>query len=179
MEPQCTFRRKGDGRRGGNGEPGRNRTCDPRIKSALLYQLSYGPTLFLIYHRRETQLTPLDPALEFVYLSCQFCWVGISREPGAPGLAGFETRARRRPTPASSFSGVRTAQRGNRDVKQNTVLWSGRGRFPSCRAALCIIDHDKRIANCRAEFVELNSDLPGRVRLDSQQLGNSALWFHG
>ena len=27
-----------------NGEPGRNRTCDPRIKSALLYQLSYGPT---------------------------------------------------------------------------------------------------------------------------------------
>ena len=25
------------------GEPGRNRTCDPRIKSALLYQLSYGP----------------------------------------------------------------------------------------------------------------------------------------
>ena len=26
-----------------NGEPGRNRTCDPRIKSALLYQLSYGP----------------------------------------------------------------------------------------------------------------------------------------
>ena len=29
-----------------NGEPGRNRTCDPRIKSALLYQLSYGPTFF-------------------------------------------------------------------------------------------------------------------------------------
>ena len=27
------------------GEPGRNRTCDPRIKSALLYQLSYGPTV--------------------------------------------------------------------------------------------------------------------------------------
>ncbi len=27
-----------------HGEPGRNRTCDPRIKSALLYQLSYGPT---------------------------------------------------------------------------------------------------------------------------------------
>jgi hypothetical protein len=29
-----------------NGEPGRNRTCDPRIKSALLYQLSYGPPFF-------------------------------------------------------------------------------------------------------------------------------------
>jgi hypothetical protein len=28
------------------GEPGRNRTCDPRIKSALLYQLSYGPTIY-------------------------------------------------------------------------------------------------------------------------------------
>ena len=25
------------------GEPGRNRTCDPLIKSQLLYQLSYGP----------------------------------------------------------------------------------------------------------------------------------------
>ena len=36
-----------------DGEPGRNRTCDPRIKSALLYQLSYGPT-FLIYHRKNT-----------------------------------------------------------------------------------------------------------------------------
>src|SRR5271165_225987 len=30
-----------------DGEPGRNRTCDPRIKSALLYQLSYGPTLLI------------------------------------------------------------------------------------------------------------------------------------
>ena len=28
------------------GERGRNRTCDPRIKSALLYQLSYAPTIF-------------------------------------------------------------------------------------------------------------------------------------
>ena len=36
-----------------NGEPGRNRTCDPRIKSALLYQLSYGPTSFLIYHKQN------------------------------------------------------------------------------------------------------------------------------
>ena len=32
---------------GVDGEPGRNRTCDPRIKSALLYQLSYGPTLLI------------------------------------------------------------------------------------------------------------------------------------
>ena len=29
----------------GFGERGRNRTCDPRIKSAMLYQLSYAPTL--------------------------------------------------------------------------------------------------------------------------------------
>lgn len=29
----------------GNGEPDRIRTCDPLIKSQLLYQLSYGPTL--------------------------------------------------------------------------------------------------------------------------------------
>ena len=35
-----------DGKRAGGGEPGRNRTCDPRIKSALLYQLSYGPHTF-------------------------------------------------------------------------------------------------------------------------------------
>lgn len=27
-----------------NGEPDRIRTCDPLIKSQLLYQLSYGPT---------------------------------------------------------------------------------------------------------------------------------------
>ena len=27
-----------------SGEPGRNRTYDPLIKSQLLYQLSYGPT---------------------------------------------------------------------------------------------------------------------------------------
>jgi hypothetical protein len=36
------------------GEPGRNRTCDPRIKSALLYQLSYGPALLNL-----TQLKPV------------------------------------------------------------------------------------------------------------------------
>ncbi len=28
----------------GSGEPDRIRTCDPLIKSQLLYQLSYGPT---------------------------------------------------------------------------------------------------------------------------------------
>jgi hypothetical protein len=27
-----------------NGERGRNRTCDPRLKRALLYQLSYAPS---------------------------------------------------------------------------------------------------------------------------------------
>ena len=45
--------RKRTSGRAGNGEPGRNRTCDPRIKSALLYQLSYGPHTFLIYHRKN------------------------------------------------------------------------------------------------------------------------------
>jgi hypothetical protein len=39
-----------------HGEPGRNRTCDPRIKSALLYQLSYGPHILLIYHREKPRL---------------------------------------------------------------------------------------------------------------------------
>src|SRR5271157_3601084 len=39
-----------------NGEPGRNRTCDPRIKSALLYQLSYGPTASNLTHvKRATE----------------------------------------------------------------------------------------------------------------------------
>ena len=36
-----------------HGEPGRNRTCDPRIKSALLYQLSYGPTLTNLPQRKS------------------------------------------------------------------------------------------------------------------------------
>ena len=47
MELRSTWRRCLDSADGQvwNGEPGRNRTCDPRIKSALLYQLSYGPTL--------------------------------------------------------------------------------------------------------------------------------------
>jgi hypothetical protein len=30
------------------GERGRNRTCDPRLKRALLYQLSYAPSPFCI-----------------------------------------------------------------------------------------------------------------------------------
>src|SRR5437867_2565678 len=30
-----------------SGEPSRTRTCDPLVKSQLLYQLSYRPTLFL------------------------------------------------------------------------------------------------------------------------------------
>jgi hypothetical protein len=30
------------------GERGRNRTCDPRLKRALLYQLSYAPHQFPI-----------------------------------------------------------------------------------------------------------------------------------
>ena len=30
------------------GEPDRIRTCDPLIKSQLLYQLSYGPTCFCV-----------------------------------------------------------------------------------------------------------------------------------
>lgn len=35
-----------------NGEPDRIRTCDPLIKSQLLYQLSYGPTPRLAKARR-------------------------------------------------------------------------------------------------------------------------------
>ena len=42
-----------------HGEPGRNRTCDPRIKSALLYQLSYGPTPFnLPQEKHRNMLLP-------------------------------------------------------------------------------------------------------------------------
>ena len=33
---------------GVDGEPDRIRTCDPLIKSQLLYQLSYGPTSFCV-----------------------------------------------------------------------------------------------------------------------------------
>ena len=36
-----------------NGEPGRDRTCDPLIKSQLLYRLSYGPALSLSYTFRR------------------------------------------------------------------------------------------------------------------------------
>ncbi len=36
------------------GECGRIRTCDPCLKRALLYQLSYAPTLDLIYHTKST-----------------------------------------------------------------------------------------------------------------------------
>ena len=39
--------------------------------------------------------------------------------------------------------------------------------------------HDQWIASCWAEFVELKSDLPVRVRLSSQQTGNQALGFRG
>ena len=43
-----------------NGEPDRIRTCDPLIKSQLLYQLSYGPTICDVYndldaHKRARQ----------------------------------------------------------------------------------------------------------------------------
>ena len=31
-----------------HGERGRTRTCDPCLKRALLYQLSYAPTIFLM-----------------------------------------------------------------------------------------------------------------------------------
>ena len=37
-------------RRGWDGECGRIRTYDPCLKRALLYQLSYAPTLIPIYH---------------------------------------------------------------------------------------------------------------------------------
>ena len=39
-----------------DGERGWIRTSDPRLKRALLYQLSYAPTLVLIYHTPQNRL---------------------------------------------------------------------------------------------------------------------------
>jgi hypothetical protein len=49
-----------------NGERGRNRTCDPRLKRALLYQLSYAPSPF--YFQYLTNIAPL-PALHKIEIT--------------------------------------------------------------------------------------------------------------
>jgi hypothetical protein len=48
-----------------NGEPSRDRTCDPLIKSQLLYQLSYRPTdegkLYVAHYLSQASSTGSDP----------------------------------------------------------------------------------------------------------------------
>jgi hypothetical protein len=39
-----------------SGERGRIRTCDPCLKRALLYQLSYAPNCFRLCHLQETSI---------------------------------------------------------------------------------------------------------------------------
>ena len=39
-----------------SGEPDRDRTCDPLIKSQMLYQLSYGPLLWDVRKNRDVPL---------------------------------------------------------------------------------------------------------------------------
>src|ERR1039458_4389196 len=54
----------------GDGEPGRNRTCDPRIKSALLYQLSYGPHTFNLPHGKRRNDVPRTRAVSSLAQVC-------------------------------------------------------------------------------------------------------------
>src|SRR6266849_3519473 len=51
-----------------NGEPSRARTCDPLIKSQLLYQLSYRPTAEVKIIRRRT--TESRQAFRKTHLEC-------------------------------------------------------------------------------------------------------------
>ena len=54
-----------------NGEPSRARTCDPLIKSQLLYQLSYRPISELrLYVRKNECQAYREKAANYTYKSC-------------------------------------------------------------------------------------------------------------
>ena len=75
-----------------SGEPGRNRTCDPRIKSALLYQLSYGPTFSITYDLCYTThfLTALHNAPK------KWTTSSYHQLKSAPSVGSYTTRIWRR-----------------------------------------------------------------------------------
>src|SRR4029450_4996651 len=67
-----------------SGERGRIRTCDPRLKRALLYQLSYAPSPFVSATRYNTYCTPFTAtatllfALVSVVVSVRFTVSAVS-----------------------------------------------------------------------------------------------------
>jgi hypothetical protein len=69
-----------------NGERGRIRTCDPRLKRALLYQLSYAPTLlqsitanlYSMWHRRTASLSEININLRLGQVAWLSYWRPIA-----------------------------------------------------------------------------------------------------
>ncbi len=64
-----------------HGERGRNRTCDPRLKRALLYQLSYAPSptckLFYWFRLQEFFWVPVE--VTSCVLLCESWLIGSRR----------------------------------------------------------------------------------------------------
>ena len=61
MSINCRQGQVGGTKRGGNGDPGRIRTCDTRIRNPVLYPLSYGTTRKSAYRNHgPTSTTDAD-----------------------------------------------------------------------------------------------------------------------
>lgn len=77
------------------GEPDRIRTCDPLIKSQLLYLLSYGPTCSALPRQRSVHLGSGRALVKRPLHWARLSPLIGSRQSGAIALAGPSTKVRR------------------------------------------------------------------------------------